>query len=215
MIMKHVKRITMSFMLSAILFGFASCHHTESYADQKKKEHKAILNFISEQHITPITVEEFEAAGQKTDLVKNEYVLFPSTGVYMQIVREGCGEKLKNGETATMLCRFTEQNLMVDSIFLSNNIHKYAQTPDRMTVKNTSGTFTASFISGLMLDTYSSPSVPKGWLVPLTFIKVGRPSTPEEETAKVRLIVPHTEGQSDASYNVYPCYYEITYERGL
>ena len=210
-----MKNITLFVLLAAVSILFTACHDTESYADQKKKERKAIRQFIADQNITEISLSDFEAAGYKTDVDKNEYVLFPSTGVYMQIVREGCGEKLKNGETATILCRFTEMNLMEDSLFLSNNIHKYAQTPDRMTVRNVSGTFSASFISGLMLDMYGSTNVPSGWLVPLTYIKIGRPTNANEEIAKVRLILPHTEGQSNASYNVYPCYYEITYERGL
>ncbi len=211
-----MKKIALYALLLGVMVSFTACHDRETYADQKKKERQAIRQFISEQNITTISEEEFEAAGYKTDVEKNEYVGFTSSGVYMQIVREGCGEKLKNGETATLLCRFTEENLMEDSLFLSNNIHRYAQTPDRITVRNVSGTFSASFISGLMMDTYGSTCpVPKGWLVPLTYIKIGRPTSADEEIAKVRLIVPHTEGQSNASYNVYPCFYEITYERGL
>ena len=95
------------------------------------------------------------------------------------------------------------------------NILQYNWQVDKMTVKNTSGTFTASFISGesLMYTKYSSQAVPSGWLVPLSYINLGR--TPKgEEIAKVRLIVPHTQGQSDASKNVYPCLYEITYALG-
>lgn len=211
-----MKKIALYTLLLGVMVSFTACHDRETYADQKKKERQAIRQFISEQNITTISEEEFEAAGYKTDVEKNEYVGFTSSGVYMQIVREGCGEKLKNGETATLLCRFTEENLMEDSLFLSNNIHRYAQTPDRITVRNVSGSFSASFISGLMMDTYGSTCpVPKGWLVPLTYIKIGRPTSADEEIAKVRLIVPHTEGQSNASYNVYPCFYEITYERGL
>ena len=34
----------------------------------------------------------------------------------------------------------------------------------------------------------------------------------EGEIAKVRLIVPHTAGQSNAATNVYPCFYEILYQ---
>ena len=55
--------------------------------------------------------------------------------------------------------------------------------------------------------------MPSGWLVPFTYINLGR--IPKgEETALVRLIVPHTQGQSDASSNVYPCLYELSLERG-
>ncbi len=214
--MISMKNLAVIALLLGVVGCFTACHDHETYADQKKKERKAIQQFIHEQNITTITEADFEAAGFKTDLEKNEYVLFPSTGVYMQIVREGCGEKIKDGETTTLLCRFTEENLMEDSVFLSNNVHRFANSPDRITVQNLSGTFAATFISGLMLDTYGANCpVPQGWLVPLTYIKVGRPTSAEEEIAKVRLILPHTQGQSNASYNVYPCYYEITYQRGL
>jgi ribosomal protein S12 methylthiotransferase len=36
---------------------------------------------------------------------------------------------------------------------------------------------------------------------------------PDEETAKVRLIVPHSQGTADASSSVTPYYYELTYQR--
>ncbi|MEE0805787.1 MAG: DUF4827 family protein [Prevotellamassilia sp.] len=50
--------------------------------------------------------------------------------------------------------------------------------------------------------------------MPLQFIKLGRQSSEDGEVAKVRLIVPSSEGQRDAMNGVYPCFYEITYTRG-
>ena len=38
----------------------------------------------------------------------------------MQIVEKGTGEVIKKGETATVLCRFTERNLLRDTVQLSN-----------------------------------------------------------------------------------------------
>jgi len=67
----------------------------------------------------------------------------------------------------------------------------------------------------LMYLAYSSTSVPAGWLVPLTYINIGRPLKDGDEIAKVKIIVPHSEGQSYASEYVYPCYYKITYMRGI
>ena len=64
-----------------------------------------------------------------------------------------------------------------------------------------------------MSYTHSSTSVPAGWLVPLTYVNIGRPVEDDDEIAKVRLIVPHSQGTVDASSSVFPCYYEITYER--
>lgn len=134
----------------------------------------------------------------------------------MQIVREGCGEKIKNGETTTVLCRFSEKNIMTDTLQLTNDVLQFASIVDKMSVTNNSGTFTGSFISGesIMASFYGSTSVPGGWLVPLTYIKVGRPENDGDEIAKVKLIVPHTQGHTYASSGVYPCYYIITYERG-
>ncbi len=202
-------------MLLAIEF-IASCNNGETYADQKKKENSAISKFIRDSNITVITESDFEAQNYTTDLSKNEFVLMKTSGVYMQIVREGCGEKIKNGETATVLCRFTEFNIMEDTLQLTNNILYFAAVVDKMNVVNNSGTFTGSFIEGesVMVAAYGSTSVPTGWLVPFTYIKVGRPESADEEIAKVNLIVPHDQGQIYATSSVYPCYYTITYERG-
>lgn len=213
--MGKIKFILFAF---AAIFTLMSCDDTESYADQKKKERAAINSYITKNKIKVISESEFFEQDTTTDVSKNEYVLFDNTGVYMQIIREGCGEKLKDGETATVLCRFTEWNLLTDSLQLANNIGASEfNHPDIMIVKNTSGTFKASFVAGssVMYFIYRSTSVPAGWLTPLTYIKIGRPANPGEEIAKVKLIVPHTQGHQYATSGVYPCLYEITYQRGL
>lgn len=210
-------KIKLALLACAALFTLMSCDDTESYADQKKKECSAIRSYIAKENIKVITEKEFHAQDSTTDVSKNEYVLFETTGVYMQIIREGCGEKLKDGETATVICRFKEWNLLTDSLQLANNIENSSLNfPDLMSVKNTSGTFKASFIQGssVMYSIYGSGSVPAGWLAPLSYIKIGRPAKPGEEIAKVKLIVPHTQGHQYASSGVYPCLYEITYQRG-
>lgn len=210
-------KIKLALLACAALFTLMSCDDTESYADQKKKERSAIRSYIAKENIKVITEKEFHEQDSTTDVSKNEYVLFETTGVYMQIIREGCGEKLKDGETATVICRFKEWNLLTDSLQLANNIENSSLNfPDLMSVKNTSGTFKASFIQGssVMYSIYGSGSVPAGWLAPLSYIKIGRPAKPGEEIAKVKLIVPHTQGHQYASSGVYPCLYEITYQRG-
>lgn len=203
-----------------------SCNDYETYADKRDKEKKAISEFIAGKtdiskevfgkSINVISETEFETNGCKTDINRNEFVLFESTGVYMQIVREGCGEKMKSGETSTVLCRFSEYNLLQDSLQLTNIALQYAGLPEKMTVFCSSGSFTGTFVNGysLMASMYSSTAVPSGWLVPLRYIKLGRPSKEGDETALVRLIVPAAQGQAYANQNVYPCYYEITYEKG-
>ena len=111
-----------------------------------------------------------------------------------------------------------EYNLDVEKAGAYRATSAYWQTnPDIMDVTNTYGTFTASFNTsvnggGAMYQYYGSKAVPAGWLVPLTYINIGRQVSEDEEIAKVRLIVPHSQGHSDASSNVYPCFYEITYQ---
>ena len=131
----------------------------------------------------------------------------------MQIVREGCGEQLKDGESANICCRFKEFNIQADSVTLRNNTDVYADYVDVMRVTRNSGTFTAYFTKGLMTTIYGSSSVPPGWLVPLTYIKVGRQKSMTDEISKVRLIVPHSQGHATASSNVVPYYYEITFQK--
>lgn len=212
--MKTLKFLALT--LIAIV-ALASCSDSETYADMKKKERSAINRYIANQKIKVISEDVFNAQNQTTNVDKNEWVLFDGTGVYMQIVREGCGEKLESGKTKKVLCRFNEYNILEsDSTLQCSNIYSYLWEVEKMTVKNTSGTFSGTFDkeSSLMYSTYSSAAVPSGWLVPLTYIKLGIPASETDEIAKVKLIVPHSMGQSNASQNVYPCMYEITYQLG-
>ena len=187
------------YILIAVATILTSCNDYETYGDKKDKERNAISKFISDSSIVVISEEQFEKQGQTTDIAKNEYVKFDKNGVYMQIVRKGCGSMVLDGQKANIVCRFTEFNLLADSIHI-------------MYVSRTGSTFTAAFLSGVMYSTYSA-SVPAGWLVPLSYVKVGRPQTAEEECAKVKMIVPHTQGHAVASSNVVPYFYEITYQK--
>ena len=210
---------TLKFLALTLLaiVALASCSDSETYADLKKKERSAINRYIANQKINVISEDVFNAQNQTTNVDKNEWVLFDGTGVYMQIVREGCGKKLESGKTERVLCRFNEYNILEsDSTLQCSNIYSYLWEVEKMTVKNTSGTFSGTFDkkSSLMYSTYSSAAVPSGWLVPLTYIKLGIPTSATDEIAKVKLIVPHSMGQSNASQNVYPCMYEITYQLG-
>ena len=198
--------------LAALLL--AACHDTETYADQKNKERTAIRNFIEAKGIKVKSEADFKT-DTITDVSKKEFVLFENTGIYMQIVRRGCGERIKNGESVNVLCRFNESNLLTDSLKLTNNILYYSSLPDKMTVTNTLGTFTATFISGVMRSAYNTTSVPAGWLVPLSYVNIGRMLDEGDQVAKVNLIVPHSQGTSQALSSVIPCYYELTYERGI
>ena len=201
-------------MITAIVV-FASCNDYETYGDQKEKERNAISKFIADSSITVISEDVFVQQGNKTDLSRNEFVKLDKSGVYMQNVRQGCGTKLQDGETANLVCRCREFNMKGDSVVVVTNVSYSAACPDVMRVTCTSGTFTASFTKAVAYNMYFvyGPAVPPGWLVPLTYINVGVPQSETDEIAKVRLIVPHTQGHTSASQDVIPFFYEVTYQR--
>ena len=223
------------YILSVLLYGgwsLQSCDDGETYAEQRERERDAIAAFLERDvvirsgdgeelirvgRINPISEGTFYAQDSTTNLDRNEYVVFENTGVYMQVVRKGAGEKMRSGQQKRIICRYTEFNILRDSVQTTNNSVYWQTSPDIMDVTNSYGTFTASFNTsvnggGAMYQYYGSTAVPAGWLIPLTYINVGRQLSEDEEIAKVRLIVPHTQGHSDASANVYPCFYEITYQ---
>lgn len=195
------------FLLAAGLC-FASCDDSETYADLKKKEKGMIQSFIEEHNIKVITESEFVAQDSTTDVSKNEYVLFNDNGVYMQIESKGNGSKIQDGEWKEVNVRFWE--MYVESGDTTAVSNKLERLPDTFMVKNTSGSYTASFTSGNMYSYYGS-TVPTGWLIPLSYINLGKGAN-QKEWGRVKLIVPHSAGHSDASSSVYPCYYEIAYQ---
>lgn len=189
---------------------FSSCDDYETYGEKKELEREAISAFIKDSSIVVINEKQFREQGNVTDVSKNEFVYLDNSGVYMQIERKGCGEPLPDDKQTNVLCRYYEYNIM-DQYYQTRNDYS-PRTPDKMSVSRSGNTYTASFVSGMMYSTYGA-SVPSGWLVPFNYINVGRQSSPDDEVAKVKLIVPHTQGQAYASSSVYPCYYVITYQR--
>lgn len=238
-----MKKILYILTLAVVGITMYSCTDDyETYEEKRDYERSAISRFIDNptlgeikgKKINVISEEEF-LKDTITDLSKNEFVLF-SNGVYMQIVRRGCGGILKNGESATMICRFKEYNLNTPVDTLVNDApQKDQQNYEKIDVLNNSDTFIASWCvkedktgyHGTMPNAYyttdrngyivSRTEVPQGWCVPLSYIKLGRPTNENEEIAKVRLIVPHDMGhlKASSSDNIYAYYYEITYERGV
>lgn len=226
--MKRTK--ILSLLIFALFAPFVvSCDDGETYADKREREDKQIKAFLSSGaqvkddesgvylldvpgDIKVLTESEFAANDSTTDVSRNEYVLL-NNGVYMQIVDCGTGEKLSDGETAEVLMRYTEYNIATDAIQSTNRSSTAEMTPDVMNCTNTLGVFSATFTEGTMYTTYSSPAVPGGWLSPLAYIRLGRLDSFDASLAHVRLIVPGAQGHANASANVYPCFYDITYQR--
>lgn len=203
-----VNRLKNIFFYTLLLLFAVACDDTVTYSEMKEKEIKTIKAFIKEKGIRTITYEQFVAQDSTTNVSLNEYVEID--GVYMQILNNpkdaDDARRIEDGETRNMLIRYYEYNIN-DGDTISAN--KYYSDPDEMRVTNTSGTYTATFTSGIMASVYSSSYVPTGWLIPFSYLWFIRH---QSNLAKVNLIVPHTKGTSNATTYVYPCFYEITFQ---
>lgn len=206
--MRKAMMLLLSFGL--LLSMFTSCNDYETYGDKKEKERKAIRKLISDSAFVVISEQQFHDQGNTTNVGRREFVYLNNSGVYMQIVHKGCGKPMQDGETSDLLVRFFERCLL-DTLYAYNTTNPY--DVDIMNVSRQGNTFTASFTSGAWVNTYGSETVPAGLLVPMSYINVGRPRSEDDDIAKVRLIVPHTQGHSLASSYVYPYYYEISFQR--
>ena len=198
------------YVLAAMLIGvllLGACNDYETYGEQKEKERDAIAQFIKDSAITVISETVFEQQNNTTDLSRNEFVRLNKSGVYMQIVRKGDGTPLEDGKSINLLCRFVEINIKQNTVY--HNAYNYVFQEDKLNVQRSGSTYTASFVAGRMLEAYGA-SVPAGWLVAFNYLNIGRSTA---NLAKVRLIVPHSQGHSTASSNVYPYYYELTFQR--
>ena len=235
-----MKKFLFAIMAFAALFSLAACNDTETYKEQRDRELDSISFFPHLHIVLVISEEEFKSRWEKkqkdnsvvlTDTSKNnnEYVLFNSNGIYMQVLDMGCGDYIQKGETTDVLVRFYEYNLGLkaaicnESLQLTNNTVVYSYMLDKMSVTNNSGTFTGSFdtSNSLMAATYNSSTyygtsgtVPSGWLIPFSWVKIGRPKSDSEHVAHVRILVPHSYGTTAASGSVYACLYDMTLQRG-
>lgn len=222
--MRKIANRFLSLALTALVLGsttLTSCSDEETYAEQKERERDVIDRYIANAGIKVITEREFEEKGYTTDVAANEFVLFSKSGVYMQIKNKGGGEKIKVGETKEILMRFYEYNLNDPNNSTLYNDGEPSRAPlvEKMSVTNNSGTFTAYFENdasqstpSMMAQRYGNTAVPSGWIVPLSYINIGRPSP--TGLAQVELILPHSQGHSEATAQVTPFRYKITFEEG-
>lgn len=192
--------------------AFQSCNNGVTYAELKESEREAIQRFIELNDVKVIDEDQFAEQDSTTNLANNEYVLFKESGVYMQVVERGNGEVLENGRHE-ILVRYIEEQIIEDGTtdtMSFNTMGNEFQHPDVFMLTKDKNSMSASFTgSGSMSNTHGSAYVPTGWLIPLNYLKVGREISGR---SKVRLIVPHSEGTSSASNQVFPCYYEIIYQ---
>lgn len=207
-------------VVSTSVFTVVSCSDGETYAKQKEKEKNAIGKFMIDNDfvgkINTITEAQFYAQDSMTDLVKNEFVRFDDDGIYMQIVRKGNGstivelakERKDSTVTRPLLCKFLEYDIEGADTTYTNFYMSSIEEEMMCTYSHYSRSYTAWFTKGVMCSAYGS-TVPKGWLKPLNYIRLTKVAG---EEAKVRLVVPHSSGTTNASGYVLPFYYEITYQ---
>ena len=195
-------------VLVGVCMGCVSCNNGKTYAEYKREERAAIQDYIEQNGIQVITMEQFLAQDTMTDVSKNEFVLFSDKGVYMQIEEKGGGELMDDGRHE-MLARFWEFQIkdggLLDTL-CTNTIANIYPHPDEFVVTKSGSNFSATFSSGCMYDTYGS-SVPSGWMLPFQYIKVGREISAR---SRIKLIVPHSEGTTTASSYIYPALYTMT-----
>lgn len=193
--------------LPLFILSFVACEDDVTYSDMKEKEVDAVNRFVKENGIKIISFEQFVENDSTTDVAKNEFVEIDD--VYLQIVNNpkdaADARKIEDGDTRNLLVRYYEYNIQ-DGDTISGNL--YAAVPDEMRVENNSGTYSATFTSGIMASMYGN-NVPTGWLVPLNFLVFTRS---QKNLAKVNIIVPHSKGTVTAATYVYPCLYQITFQ---
>ena len=203
-------------ILLTMVFGlglfFQSCNNGKTYAEMKEEEREAIKRFIELNDIKVIDEEQFAEQDSTTDVSANEYVLFEETGIYMQVIERGNGESLGEGRYE-ILVRYVEerikQNGDADTLSLNNLANLYAH-PDEFVLTKQGQSYSATFTTlGAMYSAHASAYVPSGWLLALNYLKVGREISGR---SKIKLILPHSQGTSTATAEVFPCFYEITYQ---
>lgn len=217
-----MKKIQLSllFVVCTVALGLQSCNNGKTYAEMKEEEADAIEHFKSKltDSIGATFISENQFIDQDSMTKANEFVLFDESGVYMNISYKGDGDKVLKDGNHYMLTRFMEiaiqsrDNMFSAGDTLAGNLRMNSYpSPEEFKVTISGNSYSGSFQgNSIMYQAYESTAVPSGWLLPLRFLKVGR-TTDSKKIARVRLIIPHSEGSSWAMRHVYPCYYEITY----
>ena len=194
-----MKKLTLFFLsLLALSLGFQACDDSKTYAEMLEEEKDGINDYIKKEKIKVISQSQFYAQDSMTNVKENEYVQLAS-GVYMQIVDKGSeneADTVKSNDE--ILVRFVEYSILDKDTTLSNL--SAVETVDAFRYTVTSSSIAGTFLQGYMMTYYSSPAVPAGWLVPLTYVR---------DMAHVRLIIPSKMGHQTAMQYVYPYYYDI------
>ena len=221
MLIKMKKNYLLWAVTALIMLALQSCNNGKTYAEMKEEEADAINKYILENDIKVITEADF--AAQDSTTKENEYVLLDESGVYMHVDNRGSGKEVLGDGTYNIAVRFVEVTLQTRSDLgitagdtLLANFHvanpSYTIKGEDLKLTISGESYSASFIgkNSNMYNVYGTQSVPSGWLIPFRYLTPGR-TTDSEKIARVKLIVPHSQGTSSATQSVYPCFYELTY----
>ena len=222
-----MKNLYYPILLSLIaFFSLQSCDNHKTYGELVDEEEDAIHAFIMKNDIKVISKKEFFEKDSTT--AKNEYVFFEENGIYMNIEHVGEGKTILHDGEYDILSRFVE--ISIDDIdqmgvhagdtlvrnMYANEYPSLQLKPEEYKVTIDGESYSGKFLAGasLMYQMYDQlTAVPGGWLLPLQYVKPVR-TNEAAKWARVKLIVPHSEGTTMAMRFVYPCYYEITYNLG-
>lgn len=173
---------------------FAACSNSETYADKLKSERKSISRLINEKNI--IVLNSYPASGV---FKENEYFRDPITGVYINVIDSGNGNRASIAKRSEVNVRFKDAITfgLSSPDTLSNNIPGYQPLSF---VYGITATYTAS-TQGTFEYRFLSPGI----VAPLEYVG---------ENAKVRLIVPFASGSTLQLAAFTPLYYtELQYTR--
>ncbi|MEG2514112.1 MAG: DUF4827 domain-containing protein [Bacteroidaceae bacterium] len=201
-----MKKLSLLFLsLLTVGLSLQSCDNYVTYAEQLKAEKEAIKKFISVNNIKVISTDQFYNQDSTTNVEKNEYVLFADNGIYMQIVEQGDERKAESNDeilARTLEVLIASGDTTVYTFPLTHDTFRYTSNSYQVL-----GQF-IDYVRGGMYNAYGT-QVPAGWLVPLSYVKLG---SNVSTRAEVKLIVPSKMGQGDALEKVYPCFYRLTYQ---
>lgn len=155
---------------------FAACSSSETYADKLKNERKNISRFINEHNI--VVLNQYPASGV---FKENEYFRDPLTGVYINVIDSGNGNRASSSKRSEVNVRFWDAMTLptADSDTISNNVA--GLQPISLTY-GIVATYSSSNTSSL--DYYYLST---GITAPLQYVG---------ENARVRLIVPFATGST-------------------
>lgn len=189
-----------------------SCDDNKTYAERLKEERETIKRFISKNEITVISMNKFEMQDSTTILDENQYVDM-GEGVYMQVVHEATGANARFAETNDLiLVRCMEVNMATEDTLV--NTLEGGGKPDEFRYTKSASQILGQFVSpylysGTMQYKYGT-SVPAGWLVPLTYLRLS--NTSDSNRTRVKLIVSSKRGQAVAIDTMQPYFYELVYQ---